>query len=376
MKYIRVLMVMLLTYLIQMHVHGQVQFTIEGKGEHIQNGDSIFLSYKDKGQYVLKSTIAQNKRFTFTGDISRPLKASIGRNENPLYVDIITDNVDIYLEPRTITIHCPSSLTEAFIGGSPLNDTLQVLRNQLTPLLIQKRNIKDPYYYSEVEKRDTAFVNANQRALLAVEFDIINKELAFAQQHPHSLISLDILQMRVKNNNYINNIEPIYAILASTLKETTQGKAIAATIEMERRVRVGMQAPDFTLLDTAGIATSLSTLKGKYVLLDFWADWCSPCREEHPHLRALYTKHKKHDFTILSIFVSTDKQKWVNAIQEDQLTWPQASDLQGNKGNTHNAYGITTIPANFLVDPNGTVVAKDLKGEALSIFLDQLFLSK
>src|SRR5690606_22400074 len=122
---------------------------------------------------------------------------------------------------------------------------------------------------------------------------------------------------------------------------------------------------DFSMKDTYDNIVNLSYFNGKYVLLDFWASWCGPCREEHPNLISIYENYKNKDFTILSVSIDTDKEKWIKAIDKDKLTWTQVSDLSGNKGEVYLKYGITSIPANFLIDPNGLVIAKDLKGDAL-----------
>ncbi|MEI9911503.1 MAG: TlpA disulfide reductase family protein [Bacteroidota bacterium] len=98
-------------------------------------------------------------------------------------------------------------------------------------------------------------------------------------------------------------------------------------------------------------AISLFSFKGKYVFLDFWASWCVPCREEHPNIAAQYEKYKHKGFTIVSVSIDTDKDKWLKAITKDKMTWTQVSDLKGEKGETYLKYGITTIPANFLIDP-------------------------
>ena len=135
----------------------------------------------------------------------------------------------------------------------------------------------------------------------------------------------------------------------------------------------GMKSIDFSMKDTNDQIITLSSFKGKYVLLDFWASWCGPCREEHPNLIAVYDNYKNKNFTILSVSIDTDKERWIKAIAKDKLIWTQVSDLKGGKSEVYLKYGITSIPANFLIDPNGIVIDKDLKGDALKNELFKIF---
>jgi len=365
--------VFFLVLLISAITYGQTGFTIIGMGEKLHNGDTLYLSYKDGGKYILERTTAADKKFTFNGSVKEPVKANIYRNENPEQVDIITESVDLYLEPGIIKINSLDTLTGAVISGTSLNDTLQLLRSQLANLIKKTREIKDPDYFTEEEKRDTALVNHNKKELENIFYNIVDTELAFAEQYPNSYVSLDILANRSRINTYIEKVASIYDHLAENLKQTPQGDIISERIKKKRQVVVGMKAIDFSMKDTYDNIVNLSYFNGKYVLLDFWASWCGPCREEHPNLISIYENYKNKDFTILSVSIDTDKEKWIKAIDKDKLTWTQVSDLSGNKGEVYLKYGITSIPANFLIDPNGLVIAKDLKGDALKSELSKIF---
>jgi len=135
-----------------------------------------------------------------------------------------------------------------------------------------------------------------------------------------------------------------------------------------------MTAKDFKQPNVNGKEISLSDYKGKYVLIDFWASWCLPCREENKNVKWVYEQYRSKGFTVLgiSIDILADKQKWLNAIKEDQLTWPQVSDLK-KENEAAKLYGITTIPSNVLIDTNGKIIGKDLKGKDLKDALVALF---
>ena len=136
--------------------------------------------------------------------------------------------------------------------------------------------------------------------------------------------------------------------------------------------QIGAPAPDVTLTSTDGKQVSISSFKGKYVLVDFWASWCGPCRRENPNVVEAYNKFKDKNFTILGISLDDDRTKWMEAIKKDELTWTHISDLKGWESIAGRAYGVQSIPANFLLDPGGKIIARDLRGSDLEAKLAEV----
>ncbi|UYZ64018.1 AhpC/TSA family protein [Hymenobacter weizhouensis] len=155
--------------------------------------------------------------------------------------------------------------------------------------------------------------------------------------------------------------------------------ALAETQALTQRVRTaaltekgGEEAPDFTLPTVAGQSFTLSSLRGKYVLVDFWASWCGPCRQENPRLRKLYGQYQSRGLEIVSVSVDSDAGKWQKAVTQDQLPWPQVSDLKGWDSRPAQLYGVLAVPTTVLIDPNGRILSRNLRAEALEKRLAQL----
>jgi thiol-disulfide isomerase/thioredoxin len=150
----------------------------------------------------------------------------------------------------------------------------------------------------------------------------------------------------------------------------------AATVSELTKLLPGTLAPDFEINTPEGKPISLSSFKGRYVLIDFWASWCRPCRMTNPELVKLYNKYKKNNFEIFGVSLDQNKDAWVEAIQQDKLTWPQGSDLLFWEAAPAKIYKVTFIPYNILIDPDGKIVAKNLTGDALDKKLQELLTAK
>ncbi|PWJ43405.1 peroxiredoxin family protein [Sediminitomix flava] len=221
-----------------------------------------------------------------------------------------------------------------------------------------------------VEEQKTFQDQANQD----IKRYIDNKGVAF-----YVLFALQRMNLQ-KDYDYIM---PLTETLVEKYPDSKDIQGLKKTMDMlkkqkeaEKLTAIGAVAPEISLPTPEGAELSLSSMKGKIVLVDFWAAWCAPCRAYNPKLVSLYDELKGKDFEILGVSLDKDKDKWLTAIEKDQLTWPQVSDLQFWDSEAARTYGIQSIPASILIDQDGKIVAKNLRGDALKTKIEELLAAK
>ncbi|RVT46329.1 TlpA family protein disulfide reductase, partial [Rubrivivax albus] len=179
--------------------------------------------------------------------------------------------------------------------------------------------------------------------------------------HTTSPISLYLIKNFLGYDMDVTKALPAFSLLSDSLLKTESGKKIQEMIEVGKRSMVGATAPDFSQPDADGKMISLSSFKGKYVLIDFWASWCVPCRAESPNLVKAYERFKNSNFEIIGVTLDEKKDKWLKAVKEDNYTWPQVGDMKGWENAAALQFGVLAVPFNMIVDPNGVVVARNLR---------------
>jgi peroxiredoxin len=352
------------------------EFKLKGDLKLRKPIDWVYLRYTSGDQSVTDSVQSPNGEIKFEGKIIEPTVATlvVKYKQQPGEEKAKREFTQIFLEPAKINIVAKDSLELNSVTGS----TGHV---EFSELLKQEKALsgKLETYYNDYDKYQKAGDKENMKKtedlIDAIEKDVNEKVYGnFVKTHPNSTVALYALRQYAGWDIDANKVEPLYNSLSASSKAQPSAVALKDRIDIAKKTAIGKQAMDFTQNDTLGNPVSLSSFRGKYVLVDFWASWCGPCRRENPNVVKTFNKYKDQNFTILGVSLDRPnaKDKWLKAIHDDGLTWNHVSDLKFWDNSVAKEYAIRAIPQNILIDPQGKIVAKNLSGEELDKKLAEL----
>jgi peroxiredoxin len=341
---------------------GPVAFGQSPKGGYTIKGDIKGL----KDPYIYRvfsgdtdgkdSAAVSNGHFTFTGKVAEPTMTVLyaGRMQ-----------VRFFIENKTIYIDGSADSSENIrVKGSSTQKEYEAYNSSMKDIRDRQEKLYQQYEESST-KKDTATLSSVKAQLKTLGEERKDRTKKYIASHLSSPISLYELRGLAFSGDPAE-LEKIFSSLDSRQQNSAAGQNFSKELAIMKKIAIGQPALDFSQKNMQGQSVQFSQYsKGKYVLLDFWASWCGPCRAENPNVLKAYNQFKDKQFEVLGVSLDDDGAKWKEAVQKDGMPWVQVSDLKGWKNEAARQYNINGIPSNFLVDPNGIIIARDLRGEDL-----------
>ncbi|MFD2147805.1 redoxin domain-containing protein [Mucilaginibacter antarcticus] len=357
----------------------QQAFTVSGKIGKVSTPALAYLLYQQGAIKVVDSALIVNGSFTIIGTVPSPSFAMLVIDHKGVGMAKLgntPDMLNLFVDQGTISISTEKdSIKYADITGSILNDDNKQLTAQIATVMASAKKLNDDRLAATPQQAATAeFQRSIQERIKTLQNNQRGVLKTFITSHPKSFLSLIVLSQLGKQNTETAELDRLFETLDWTIKNMEMGKVLKKSIDEARITAIGSLAPDFTQPDADGKPVKLSSFKGKYVLIDFWASWCGPCRAENPNVVKAYQKYKSKNFTILGVSLDrpNDKAAWMAAVNKDGLEWAQVSDLKYWSNAAAALYFVQSIPANFLLDPAGKIIAKNLRGTDLEDKLAEL----
>ncbi len=356
-------------------------FTVSGTLQNIALPvNKVYYSYRADGVTVRDSVAPVGDKYSFSGKIAEPLMVTIFvryKNDSegkPIKMFQPRDYASVFVAPGAIQVSSIDSFSNVKVKGSEAHEAYLALTEKTKPVS-DKMQAANKAYSAAYQAKDSATMKNFDATFDALDAEMKEVYKGYLASNNNSPIAMFALGQMAGWDINPEVVEPIYKALSEPARATPSGKAFAEKIATAKKTSVGAMAMDFTQNDTLDVPVSLSSFKGKYVLIDFWASWCGPCRQENPNVVKAFQTYNTKGFTVLGVSLDQPgaKDKWIKAIHDDNLTWTQVSDLKYWDNQVAKQYGIQAIPQNFLVDPSGKIIAKNIRGEELSSKLATIF---
>jgi peroxiredoxin len=334
-------------------------FEITGTLAGLADKSSIYLVNADDPSDTIARAVSKQNTFLLKGAIDEVKLYSLFFLPSQKKSLLFLDNSKMTLKGDL------NNVQQLELSGSPAHASF-----------LQFQQKFDPYFKAYANLSEAANKTGVNDSLMKLYKDLV-KQVAdagdeFASAHKDQNIAPFMWATIFQVVNDLPRVEKSFLAMTPAVKESFYGKYLANHIDESKIGSIGSAALEFVQADTSGNPVALSSFKGKYVLVDFWASWCGPCRKENPNLVAAYNRFREKNFTVLGVSLDNNKARWLKAIDDDKLQWTQVSDLQYWQNEVAVKYKIQTIPQNLLIDPNGVIVGKNLRGQELELKLCEL----
>lgn len=342
-------------FFLPVFLQAQQRFNISGAIKGLSEGSNVSLSDANNPSDTIAKGIVKDGWFVLQGSVGEPnlYQLNFDGAQKKSVVFIGNDSVSLTGDVENIQ--------EITVSGSSTNEDFEAFKQIFNPLFQRLSAMGQQINATPGIKPNDSLMIAYKKSLSTVKTTVDN----FVADHKSSPVAPFVMLVTSELEQDMPTMEKRFNQLDPVTKEGFYGRIIAQQIQEGRTGAIGTQAIEFTQADPEGKQVSLSSFKGKYVLVDFWASWCRPCRMENPNVVKVYHKFKDKNFTVLGVSLDRDREPWLKAIKDDHLVWTHVSDLKFWNNEAAAKYRIQSIPQNFLIDPTGKIVAKNLRGPDL-----------
>jgi len=342
------------------------EYSIKGTIAGVESGKVYLQKIVDGQPQTVDTATLSGGKFTFKGKMEMPDVRLLRLDERDYFAQFFLDNSSISIEAKK------DSLRNTKIIGSPTHDVFKIYISEMERLNKEVVALQDKYQ-TAMSTNDT---NTADKAKIDYQAMIDNNKVFtknFVKEHSNSVVAAYIALYQLAQQVDGSELEELANGLAPELAKSEYVTKLKEIVAEQKKTAIGAVAPEFSMNDPEGKAIALSSLKGKVVLVDFWASWCGPCRQENPNVVKVYQKYHSKGFEILGVSLDQRKEDWLKAIKDDNLSWIHVSDLQYWQNAAARLYGVNAIPQSFLLDKDGKIIAKGLRGEQLEKKLAELF---
>lgn len=338
-------------------------YKVEGNLTGVEDGKIYLSKVADNKLVKVDSANLKGGKFSFKGEVESPTRYFIQLNGNYRVIPFFVENSKI-----TITAD-PKNLETLKIVGSATNDIYDSYNELLKRFDAKNKELREKYYKAKAEKNQAVIDSVLKvDEQIQAEVKVVNDK--FIKDNNNSVVAAYLVARNIGRMD-VKEIEEAYLALGEVAKVSDYGVMVKERLELLKKVAVGQPAPDFTLNTPEDKPLSLSSFKGKVVVIDFWASWCGPCRRENPHMVELYKELHPQGVEFLGVSLDDKKEAWLKAIEDDGLVWNHVSDLKGWKSAAAKKYGINGIPATVVIGRDGKIVANKVFGAELKAAVEK-----
>lgn len=347
-------------------------YEISGTADGIENGKKVYLEVPSElgAMTALDSVSVVDGKFNMNGKLKEGIELAFLKFEENGSIPFILENGSIIIN------FVKDSIQNSTIGGTKNNISFQNFNNGnkvLTKKAMKFQTENQGKYMAAMQSQDTATIQSLQNEMLNFQKEMNNASANFVKENKDAYLTILLLENILNANALeVNEIQKYFNTIDKALMETKAGKKLEKTLTALTTVVIGKEAPNFSAPNPEGKTISLKESLGKVTIIDFWASWCGPCRAENPNVVAMYNELHEKGLNIIGVSLDKDAAKWTKAIEKDGLSWNQISNLKFWEDPIAAQYNVKSIPATFILDAKGVIVARDLRGDELKAKIIEL----